>query len=68
LELGVRGSATNLDDGRVKVEAEGPEEAVRGLLGRLKEQPSATGRPGRVSEVNERWSDASGRYAGFREA
>jgi acylphosphatase len=67
LELGIRGSAANLDDGRVKVEAEGPEDAVRSLLRRLKEQPTTARRPGWVSEVTERWSDPSGRYLGFRE-
>ena len=55
------------DDGRVKVEAEGPEGAVRALLHRLKEEPSTARRPGRVSGVTERWADASGRFAGFRD-
>ena len=49
LELGLAGSATNLDDGRVQVVAEGPEEACRALVGLL------PGGPGRVDFVAEHW-------------
>jgi acylphosphatase len=48
LELGLVGSATNLDDGRVEVVAEGPEAACRALLALL---PSG---PGDVAFVAER--------------
>ena len=63
LELGLRGSATNLDDGRVEVVAEGPEPALRALLEVLREGAS----PGRVDFVAERWSDARGLDDGFVE-
>ncbi|MCU1587507.1 MAG: acylphosphatase [Frankiales bacterium] len=60
LELGLTGSATNLDDGRVQVVAEGPRAACEALLALL-----ANG-PGRVDFVSERWGSARGE-AGFRE-
>jgi acylphosphatase len=52
LELGLVGSATNLDDGRVEVVAEGPQEAADRLLG-----PACADRapPGRSSS----WPSAS---------
>jgi acylphosphatase len=54
LELGLTGSATNLDDGRVQVVAEGPREACDALLRLL------PGGPGRVDFVAERWGEARG--------
>jgi acylphosphatase len=60
-ELGLAGSATNLDDGRVEVVVEGPEEACRALLALL-----PTG-PGRVDFVAERWGDPRGGIVGFAE-
>lgn len=60
-ELGLAGWATNLDDGRVEVVAEGPEPACRMLLADLR-GPTA---PGRVRGVAERWGDARGDLAGF---
>lgn len=54
--LGLDATATNLDDGRVEVVAEGQESACRALVGLLREQPSTAGRPGRVTRVVERWS------------
>lgn len=49
LELGLTGSARNLDDGRVQVVAEGPSAAVDTMVGWLR-----SGRtPGRVDEVVE---------------
>jgi acylphosphatase len=62
LELGLTGSATNLDDGRVQVVAEGPEDAARALLDLLR----GDGTPGRVDAVVERWSDPRGEQ-GFTE-
>lgn len=47
LELGLVGSATNLDDGRVEVVAQGGAEACRQLLGLL----SGPAAPGRVRQV-----------------
>jgi acylphosphatase len=60
LELGLTGSATTLQDGRVEVVAEGPEEACRALLALL------PGGPGRVEFVTERWGPARGAQ-GFHE-
>ncbi|MCW2726833.1 MAG: acylphosphatase [Frankiales bacterium] len=61
LELGLVGTATNLDDGRVEVVAEGPREACLALLAAL---PAG---PGRVDFVAERWGDARGGLTGFVE-
>ena len=63
LELGLRGSATNLDDGRVEVVAEGREADLRALLDLL--QGGAA--PGRVEFVAERWGTARGLDEGFAE-
>jgi acylphosphatase len=61
LELGLVGTATNLDDGRVEVVAEGPEPACRQLLELLPQGP------GRVSFVADRWGPARGDMTGFAE-
>jgi acylphosphatase len=63
LELGLSGTATNLDDGRVLVVAEGPRPLCEALLALL----SAGRTPGRVSGVTERWSAARGDVNGFAE-
>lgn len=62
LELGLAGSATNLEDGRVEVVAEGPREQCEALLGLL--QGGET--PGRVDFVAERWGTPRGEQ-GFSE-
>lgn len=62
LELGLQGSATNLDDGRVLVVAEGDPAAARRLLDWLRGGDT----PGRVTAVVERWSAPKGER-GFRE-
>lgn len=62
-ELGLAGSATNLDDGSVEVVAEGPESGCRELLDALRS--GAT--PGRVTRVTQRWGTASGGPSGFVE-
>lgn len=51
LELGLVGHARNLDDGRVEVVAQGPQDKVHDLLALLGEQPSSRRRPGRVTSV-----------------
>ena len=61
LELGLSGHASNLDDGRVEVVAEGPEVACRALLAQLDHGP------GRVDFVAEQWSVPRGEL-GFAEA
>lgn len=63
LELGLVGTATNLDDGRVEVAAEGSREACEALLAALRSE----GTPGRVTGVTERWDVARGGVAGFSE-
>lgn len=63
LELGLVGSAANLRDGRVEVNAEGPEAVCRELLTALRS--GAT--PGRVDSIVERWSEARGGLTGFVE-
>ena len=60
LELGLTGSATNLDDGRVCVVAEGPLERCRELLIRLSEQPSHHNRAGKVATVIDQWGEPRG--------
>ena len=63
LELGLVGTATNLDDGRVEVVAEGSRPTCEALLDQL-----AGGRtPGHVTTVVERWGPARGGLEGFRE-
>jgi acylphosphatase len=63
LELGLVGSASNLEDGRVEVVAEGPRAACERLLEALR-GPST---PGRVTGVVERWGDARGGLGNFQE-
>jgi len=54
LELGLSGSARNLEDGRVEVVAQGPRQACETLLTLLQ----SPGTPGRVDGVTHRWSAA----------
>jgi len=63
LEFGLVGTATNLDDGRVEVVAEGPRDACLALLAVLR----GDGTPGRVTGVTERFDAARGGLVGFRE-
>lgn len=63
LELGLTGSASNLEDGRVEVVAEGPRAACEALLTALR----GPGTPGRVRGVVERWGPARGTPGGFVE-
>lgn len=63
LELGLRGSATNLLDGRVEVVAEGPRDQCKRLLEHLRGPAT----PGRVSGVTERWSAPRGDLSDFVE-
>jgi acylphosphatase len=61
--LGLTGTATNLDDGRVEIIAEGPARDVRALLAEL----SGGEAPGRVTRVTQRWGRPQGRLRGFSE-
>lgn len=63
LELGLRGTATNLADGRVEVVAEGPREALEQLLDLLRGGTT----PGRVDFVADRWGEPRGVPDGFWE-
>ena len=63
LGLGLEGSATNLDDGRVEVVAEGRREDCEALLALLR----GPGAPGEVVFVGERWGPARGVGTGFSE-
>nr|WP_243871791.1 acylphosphatase [Amycolatopsis viridis] len=63
LELGLVGSARNLDDGRVRVVAEGARSHCEQLLDLLRSSSS----PGRVDHVVEHWSPAAGGLDGFVE-
>jgi acylphosphatase len=60
--LGLRGSATNLDDGRVEIVAEGDRPACEQLLADL----GGDLVPGRVRDLAHRWSSARPEPAGFR--
>jgi acylphosphatase len=63
LELGLAGSAANLEDGRVEVVAEGPRAACEQLLDALR----GPGTPGRVRSVVDRWASGRGDVTGFVE-
>ncbi|GAA4228822.1 acylphosphatase [Actinomadura meridiana] len=67
LELGLSGSAANLADGRVEVVAEGTREKCESLLDLLRDEITEPARPGKVTGVTERWSEARGVVAGFQE-
>ncbi|WP_260853390.1 acylphosphatase [Kocuria palustris] len=60
-KLGLVGSAQNLDDGSVRVVAEGPRWAVRDLL----QQIQGTDAPGAVLRVDAHYEDAVGDLRGF---
>jgi len=62
-ELGLSGSATNCEDGRVEVVAEGRESDCRRLLSEL-EGGSA---PGRVTRVTHRWGTPRGNLRSYTE-
>ena len=59
--LGVTGWVANQPDGTVVVVAEGEEAALQGLLEFLHEGSPAA----RVSQVEERWAEATGAFSKF---
>lgn len=63
LEHGLVGWASNLDDGRVEVVAEGPRSACEALLEQLRGDAGA----GEVTGVDERFDEAQGGIDGFVE-
>lgn len=60
--LGLVGYVRNLYDGGVEVYAEGDEESLRLLGGKLERGP----RFARVDKVEENWGEATGKYSSFR--
>jgi acylphosphatase len=56
LDLGLAGSAENLDDGRVEVVAEGPRSELEQLLVFLRRGPAHAD----VDAVEEHWAEAGG--------
>lgn len=60
--LGLAGWTANRPDGRVEVVAEGPDEALEALAGRLKEGPAAAA----VSAVEAAREHATGEFEGFQ--
>jgi acylphosphatase len=56
------GGVRNLDDGRVELEVEGPNNQILGLIEDLKDGPPAS----RVADVEVEWSSAAGRFSDFR--
>ena len=60
-DLGLTGWVANLANGDVEVEAEGSEDALRDLLERVREGPSAA----RVDRVAEQWSEGPRRHDRF---
>jgi acylphosphatase len=63
LELGLDGWAENLEDGRVRVIAEGSVASCHELLALLESVET----PGRVVRVTHRWDEPRGDLAGFME-
>ena len=61
LELGLAGWAENLEDGRVRVTAEGAPASCGELLVLLRGSDA----PGRVARVTHRWDEARGDLSGF---
>jgi acylphosphatase len=63
LELGLVGWAENLEDGRVRVIAEGATTSCKQLLAQLEGGET----PGRVIRVTHRWDEPKGGMSGFAE-
>ncbi|HXG04705.1 MAG TPA: acylphosphatase [Candidatus Binatia bacterium] len=59
--LGLHGYVMNLEDGRVRILAEGARELIEELTRQLRSGPPAA----RVERVEVRWLPATGRFTGF---
>ncbi|MCR4306509.1 MAG: acylphosphatase [Candidatus Yonathbacteria bacterium] len=59
--LGITGIVQNMNDGSVRVVAEGEEDALRKLLARLHEGPIFA----RVDKMEEAWNEATGEFKTF---
>ncbi len=60
--LGLKGIVQNMEDGSVKVVAEGDKESLDHLLQLLNKGP----RLARVESVKETWSEATGKFSEFK--
>lgn len=60
--LGLTGTATNLEDGRVEIVVEGDKDSCNAMLDAVR----GNGTPGHVTAVAERWGTPKG-VEGFRE-
>ncbi|MBE3076551.1 MAG: acylphosphatase [Actinobacteria bacterium] len=67
LELGLIGFARNMADARVEICAQGAPEAIARLRELIEEEPSTTGRPGRVRACVVRSGDIKEGLSGFHE-
>jgi len=65
-ELGLVGRAENLADGTVEVDVQGELERIGSMVRRILEEPTTTGRPGRVTSHTLRWLDPVPGATGFR--
>ncbi|HET9606280.1 MAG TPA: acylphosphatase [Nitrospira sp.] len=60
-ERGLVGGVRNCEDGRVELEAEGPQDQIMSLIAALKVGPPAS----RVTDVRVEWVSATGRHTDF---
>ena len=60
-ERGLVGGVRNCEDGRVELEAEGPQDQIISLIAALKVGPPAS----RVTDVRVEWVSATGRHTDF---
>lgn len=60
-ERGLVGGVKNCEDGRVELEAEGPQDRIMSLIKALKIGPPAS----RVTDVRVEWLPATGRQTNF---
>jgi len=60
--LGLNGYVKNMPDGSVEIVAEGSEENIKELIGRVKEGPPAAS----VERIETEWKKPSNQHIGFR--
>lgn len=64
-ELRLTGHASNLPDGRVEIRVQGDAEAIGRMIRVSIEEPTTTGRPGRVEDFDLHWVDPEPGRLGF---
>ncbi|QLQ15068.1 MAG: acylphosphatase [Micropruina sp.] len=64
--LGLHGSAENMPDGSVVIDAQGESEAVGRMVRAAIEDPTTTSRPGRVTSHHLQWVAIDPNLRGFR--